>query len=128
MTKAEIVEDIANKTGLTKKDVATAMDQFLESISRALVEGKHYEMPILADCQFAALVCGAHPYKIVQSHWHASPIETLFEKLGIDWQAKKKEFEDYLEDVEAGRGETLYDPRLMITSGPGYKAIENKQE
>jgi nucleoid DNA-binding protein len=44
MTKAEIVEDIANKTGLTKKDVATAMDQFLESISKALVEGKHYEI------------------------------------------------------------------------------------
>jgi integration host factor beta subunit len=44
MTKAEIVEDIANKTGLTKKDVAQAMDQFLESISKALVEGKHYEI------------------------------------------------------------------------------------
>ncbi len=44
MTKAEIVEDIAAKTGLTKKDVATAMDQFLEAISRALVEGKHYEI------------------------------------------------------------------------------------
>jgi nucleoid DNA-binding protein len=44
MTKAEIVEDIANKTGLTKKDVATAMDQFLEAISRALVDGKHYEI------------------------------------------------------------------------------------
>jgi len=44
MTKAEIVEDIAGKTGLTKKDVATAMDQFLESISKALTEGKHYEI------------------------------------------------------------------------------------
>ena len=44
MTKAEIVEDIANKTGLTKKDVAIAMDQFLESICKALVEGMHYEI------------------------------------------------------------------------------------
>jgi len=44
MTKAEIVEDIASKTGLTKKDVATAMDMFLESISKALSEGKHYEI------------------------------------------------------------------------------------
>jgi heterodisulfide reductase subunit B len=73
--------------------------------------GKPVEMPVLADCQFAALVCGAHPYKIVQSH-----------------QAKKKEFEDYLKEVEAGRGETLYDPRLMITSGPGYKAVEHQAE
>jgi heterodisulfide reductase subunit B len=88
--------------------------------------GKPVELPVLADIQFAALVCGAHPYKIVQSHWHASPTEQLMEKLGIDWQAKKAEFELYLKDVEAGRGETLYDPRLMITSGPGFKAIESK--
>ena len=83
--------------------------------------GKPVDLPILADCQFAALVCGAHPYKIVQSHWHASSTETLMEKLGIDWEKKKAEFEDYLKEVEAGRGETLYDPRKMITSGPGFK-------
>jgi heterodisulfide reductase subunit B len=88
--------------------------------------GKPVELPVLADVQIAALACGAHPYKIVQSHWHASPTETLFEKLGIDWEAKKKEFEEYLKDVEAGKGENLYDPRLMITSGPGYKAVEHK--
>jgi len=86
--------------------------------------GNPVELPVLADCQFAALVCGAHPYKIVQMHWHASPMETLMEKLGIDWQAKKAEFEAYLKEVEAGNGETLYDPRRMITSGPGYKRIE----
>ena len=83
--------------------------------------GKDYQLPILADCQFAALVCGAHPYKIVQSHWHASATENLMEKMGIDWQAKKAEFEAYLKEVEAGRQENLYDPRLMVTSGPGYK-------
>jgi len=81
------------------------------------------ELPVLADCQFAALVCGAHPYKIVQSHWHASPVETLMEKLGIDWQAKKAEFMAYLEEVKAGRPENLYDPRKMITSGPGFKPM-----
>jgi heterodisulfide reductase subunit B len=86
--------------------------------------GKNYELPILADCQFAALACGAHPYKIVQSHWHASATEKLMEKMGIDWQAKKAEFEAYLTEVEAGRQENLYDPRLMITSGPGFKKIE----
>jgi len=86
--------------------------------------GKPVDLPVLADCQFAALVCGAHPYKIVQSHWHASSTETLMEKLGIDWQQKKAEFEAYLKDVEAGRGETLYDPRKMITSGPGFQPQE----
>jgi heterodisulfide reductase subunit B len=91
-------------------------------ISKA--EGRPVGLPVLADCQFAALVCGAHPYKIVQSHWHASATETLMEKLGIDWRAKKAEFEEYLKEVAAGRGETLYDPRRMITSGPGFKRIE----
>jgi heterodisulfide reductase subunit B len=87
-------------------------------------DGKAVDLPVLADCQFAALVCGAHPYKIVQSHWHASSTETLMEKLGIDWEKKKAEFEAYLKDVEAGKGEMLYDPRKMITSGPGFKPIE----
>ncbi len=82
--------------------------------------GKGYELPVMADCQFAALICGAHPYKIVQLHWHASPFETLLEKLGIDWRRTKAEFEAYLTEVEAGRVETLYDPKLAITSGPGF--------
>jgi heterodisulfide reductase subunit B len=85
--------------------------------------GKPLQLPVLADAQFAALVCGAQPYKIVQSHWHASATETLMEKLGIDWAAKKVEFEAYLKDVAEGRGENLYDPRRMITSGPGFKRI-----
>ena len=53
---------------------------------------KHYEMPILADCQLAAVLCGAHPYKIAQLHWHASAFEPLLEKLGIDWREAKFEF------------------------------------
>jgi heterodisulfide reductase subunit B len=84
--------------------------------------GKVYALPVMADCQFAALALGAHPYKMVQLHWHASPFETLLEKIGIDWQQKKAEFETYLKEVEAGRIETLYDPKRAITSGPGFQA------
>lgn len=87
-------------------------------------DGKDYDLPVIADIQFAALACGAHPYKIVQSHWHASSTEKLFEKIGIDWQAKKAEFEAYLKEVEAGNQETLYDPRRRITGGPGYQKQE----
>ena len=89
--------------------------------------GKDYQLPILADIQFAALVCGAHPYKIVQSHWHASAVETLMEKIGIDWRAKKAEFEAYLEVIKQGKAEQLYDPRRMITSGPGFKPLIARQ-
>ncbi len=85
--------------------------------------GKDYSLPVLADVQFAALVCGAHPFKIVQSHWHASAVESLMEKLGIDWERAKSEFEAYLEDIKGGQGDNLYDPRRMITSGPGYKRL-----
>lgn len=88
-------------------------------------EGRDYELPVIADIQFAALLCGAHPYKIVQTHWHASATERLFEKLGIDWQARKAEFEAYLQQIQAGgERETLYDPRRMITGGPGYKPVQ----
>lgn len=83
--------------------------------------GKDFALPVLADCQVAALLCGAHPYKIVQMHWHASPFEDLLEKLSIDWQAAKAEFEGYLEDVAQGKVETLYEPRRAITSGEGYR-------
>ena len=81
---------------------------------------KVYALPVMADCQFAALTMGAHPYKLAQLHWHASPFEGLLEKMGIDWEKAKAEFEDYLVDVKAGRIETLYDPKRAITSGPGY--------
>ena len=44
MTKAEIVENISGRTGLTKKEVAEAVDKFLDCISKGLAEGKHYEI------------------------------------------------------------------------------------
>jgi heterodisulfide reductase subunit B len=85
--------------------------------------GKDVSLPVMADCQFAAIACGADPYKIVQLHWHASAFEGLLEKVGIDWQKSKSEFEAYLEEVKQGKGERLYDPRLRITSGPGFQKV-----
>ncbi len=91
-------------------------------------EDKDYSLPVIADIQFAALACGAHPYKIVQSHWHASPMERLFDKMGIDWEARKAEFEDYLKLVEQGQQDNLYDPRRRITGGPGYIPPEKRNQ
>ncbi len=120
--KLRVVQDEAHADVMIGHDTGciTTLDKN-QWISKA--GDRPVDVPVLADCQFAALVCGAHPYKIVQSHWHASSTETLMEKLGIDWQAKKAEFEAYLKEVAAGRIETLYDPRRMITSGPGFKRI-----
>lgn len=90
--------------------------------------GKNYELPVISDIQFAALACGADPFKIVQSHWHASPFENLFEKMGIDWEAGKAKFEEYLKQVEAGNPDNLYDPRRRITGGPGYINVEERKK
>ena len=44
MTKADIVDQIAERTGLTKKDVADTVDGFLDAVSRALANGHHIEI------------------------------------------------------------------------------------
>ena len=44
MTKADLVDEIARKTGLTKKDVADTVDEFLRAVTRALASGKHIEI------------------------------------------------------------------------------------
>ena len=44
MTKADLVEEVADKTGLTKKDAAVAVDTLIEAISQALTDGKNIEI------------------------------------------------------------------------------------
>ncbi len=44
MTKADIVEDIALKTGLTKKEVGETVDLFLDKVGDLLVQGNHLEI------------------------------------------------------------------------------------
>jgi len=77
--------------------------------------GQNYSVPIMADIQFAALACGADPFKIAQLQWHASPCEEVVEKMGVSWDQAKLNFEAYLKEVEAGRIEYLYAPELAIS-------------
>jgi nucleoid DNA-binding protein len=44
MTKADLVEKVAEKTGLTRTDVAVAVDGFLETIKTAMEEGNNIEI------------------------------------------------------------------------------------
>ena len=44
MTKADIVEEIANSTGLTKKDTAHVVDQLIDAVKDALCRGRHIEI------------------------------------------------------------------------------------
>ena len=44
MTKAEIVEHIAQMTGLTKTDTALVVEGMIETLKEALIEGKTIEI------------------------------------------------------------------------------------
>jgi nucleoid DNA-binding protein len=44
MTKADIVTSIAETTGLTKKEVATVVNQFFTEVKKALAHGEHIEV------------------------------------------------------------------------------------
>jgi nucleoid DNA-binding protein len=44
MTKADVVELIAEKTGFTAKDVKVVVEQFLEEVKTCLQKNKHLEI------------------------------------------------------------------------------------
>jgi len=44
MTKADLVEEIATETGVSKNHTAIIVDGLLDAVSRALSEGKHLEI------------------------------------------------------------------------------------
>jgi len=44
MTKADLVEMVASKTGLTRSDVAAVVDEFLESVKKTLENGNNIEI------------------------------------------------------------------------------------
>lgn len=44
MTKADLVESVAEKTGLTRTDVAEVVDKFLEAIKQSLEGGNNIEI------------------------------------------------------------------------------------
>lgn len=44
MTKADLVEQVAEKTGLTRTDVAAVVDNFLEAVKRSLEKNQGIEI------------------------------------------------------------------------------------
>ncbi len=44
MTKADLVEQIAEQTGISRNQTAVIVDQLLDAMSRALSDGKHLEI------------------------------------------------------------------------------------
>jgi len=69
--------------------------------------GKKVGLPVMADSQIAALAMGAHPYKVLQLHWHNTSNKAFLEKLGIDHQAKWAEFQVEVEKIKDGTNEFM---------------------
>lgn len=44
MTKADLVEEVAGKTGLTRTDVAVVVETFLEAVKKSLEGGHNIEI------------------------------------------------------------------------------------
>lgn len=104
--KIEIMKEEANPDVVITHDTGcvTTLDK---SQFAAKAHQRNVGVPVLSDAQFAALAMGAHPYRVVQLHWHATDYTALLEKMGIDWEQSWAEFESDLKRIESGEIEYL---------------------
>lgn len=104
--KIEVMKEEANPDIVVTHDTGcvTTLDQ-------SQVAGKAHDrkvgLPVLSDSQMAALAMGAHPYKVLQMHWHNTDNKGFLEKLGIDQKKKWAEFEAECDKIRAGEKEFL---------------------
>ncbi len=103
--KIEVMKEEANPDIVVTHDTGcvTTLDQ---SQFAAKAHGKKVGIPVLSDSQMAALAMGAHPYLVLQMHWHNTDNRPFLEKLGIDPDEKWREFEAAVERLKSG--EQLY--------------------
>ncbi len=104
--KIEVMKEEANPDIVVTHDTGcvTTLDQ---SQFAARAHGRNVGVPVMSDSQVAALAMGAHPYKVLQLHWHNTDNKPFFEKLGIDWKQKWQEFEKAVEKIKSGEKEYL---------------------
>ena len=72
----------------------------------AQAHDRNVGVAVLSEAQYAALAMGAHPYKVVQLHWHSANYKPMLEKMGIDHEQAWAEFQLELKRLE--RGEKKY--------------------
>lgn len=71
------------------------------------VHERNVGIPTFSDAQVTALALGAHPFRVVQIHWGSTDWRPLMEKLGIDWQTYKQEFDADVEAIHAGQKQAI---------------------
>ena len=104
--KIEVMKEEANPDITVTHDTGcvTTLDQ---SQFAAKAHDRKVGLPVLSDSQVAAMAMGAHPYKVLQLHWHNTDNKKFLEKIGIDHQQKWAEFEKECAEIEAGKKEYL---------------------
>ena len=50
---------------------------------------------------------GAHPYKVLQLHWHSTDVKPLLRKLGVDVEKAWAEFEESVDLIKSGKKDHL---------------------
>ncbi|RDH79955.1 heterodisulfide reductase subunit B [Mycolicibacterium moriokaense] len=73
----------------------------------AQAHDRNVGVAVLSEAQFAALAMGAHPYKVVQLHWHSANYKPMLEKMGIDHEKAWAEFEREIARLESGEKKYL---------------------
>jgi heterodisulfide reductase subunit B2 len=104
--KIEVMIEEANPDVTVTHDTGcvTTLDQ---SQFAGKAHDKKVGLPVMSDSQMAALAMGAHPYKVLQLHWHNTDNKKFMEKLGIDYKQKWAEFESEVKQIKDGKKEFM---------------------
>ena len=104
--KIEIMREEADPDVVVTHDTGcvTTLDQ---SQFAAKAHDRNVGVPVFADSQMAALAMGAHPYKVLQLHWHNTDNKPFLQKVGIDTEKAWQEFEDEIEKIKSGQKQFL---------------------
>ncbi len=104
--KIEVMIEEANPDIVVTHDTGcvTTLDQ-------SQVAGKAHDkkvgLPVISDSQMAALAMGAHPYKVLQMHWHNTDNKPFLRKLGLDQEKLWAEFQAECDKIKAGKMDFL---------------------
>ncbi len=99
--KIEVMKEEVNPDVTVTHDTGcvTTLDQ---SQFAGRAHNKKVGIPVMADSQMAALAMGAHPYKVLQLHWHNTDNKPFLRKLGIDVEKVWSEFQSECDKIKSG--------------------------
>ena len=100
--KIEVMKEEADPDVLITHDTGcvTTLDQ---SQFAAKAHDRNVGLPVMSDSQLAALAMGAHPYKVLQFHWHSTSNKEFLEKVGIDTEKAWSEFQAVVDELKCGK-------------------------